>query len=36
MRVKRRRNGSGPSVLIVGGGFAGLELAQSGHSATAV
>src|SRR5271154_1723254 len=40
MRVRRRRNGSGPSVLIVGGGFAGLSalqaLAGSGASVTVV
>jgi NADH dehydrogenase len=40
MRVKRHRKGSGPSVLIVGGGFAGLSamqaLAGSGASVTLV
>ncbi len=40
MRVKRRKPGSGPSVLIVGGGFAGLSamqaLARSGASVTLV
>ena len=40
MRAKRRKKGSGPSVLIVGGGFAGLSamqaLAGSGASVTLV
>src|SRR5258708_4792381 len=40
MRIKRREPGSGPSVVVVGGGFAGLSalqaLAGSGASVTLV